>query len=360
MHALQGELPDVGKDRGAIVEPLRAELLQIAREAREIDARECEQDISTRGPVPSSLDHLATLLSGLAAKAVAAFDRVLEVDGTADADLDMGHGIPQARSDASTSLEFSLALEEVIESGDSPWKRATDVAFMGRLELCGKRGTLQRLREQARGDLLFEECCSTRRRIIKSTGGVEIVLAEALNESSVFGEFYETEAQRAARIRRAYASFVSRIREVLARRAEIDVHKKVRLCAVIIAKINGSDVYQDLRSEDRRTLRDLQSRLLDWLRFDQTESAGLRVLRDLEAFAELLQGINRRAVLVENDLRVLARLRERVGSNTAPPAWTASIVGRDAALDDLIDSHTPMTDIRWAYAIERVTSNLTR
>lgn len=259
---------------------------------------------------------------------------------------------------------FDVLFEEIVEPANQPpkaWQRVADVSFMARWELDRKQRAIA-VAERADGDrALLSECCSIRRRVVRATSGVEQVLAEVEGCPSVFEGFYRTERQCAVETRAAYLSFASGLRGV--DDEHVPVVRGLRLAGISIARLIGRDIYQDLWVDDRLQIRELQRRLLDWLRHCGEPLEGRRLIGDVQAFAALLMQVNRRSVLMEHDQNVLHQfrmaLRQPLVDETTWSSVLSSVRGRERQLDQLIDARTPLVPHLWEATVERVLEDLT-
>jgi hypothetical protein len=123
----------------------------------------------------------------------------------------------------------------------------------------------------------------------------------------------------------------------------------------------GWDVYPSLRVRDRLQLRDLQRRVLEWLRTDRDTTAGMRVWQDLVGFLEMLAQVNRRQELVDHDTRAVCEAAAKlvgVSHTDLVPAETmallTSLEGIDEDVDALLASDERASVRAWVAQIERL------
>jgi hypothetical protein len=127
----------------------------------------------------------------------------------------------------------------------------------------------------------------------------------------------------------------------------------------------GWEVYPNLRVSDRLHLRELQRRILDWLRGPSDPAVGLRVWQDLEAFLQLLSLINRRQELIDHDHQIVIAASASVCTCTEPslPESTMQLLARLEGLDDDIDvllaSPERSEPARWRTTLERFGASTT-
>ncbi|MCA9701312.1 MAG: hypothetical protein KC431_27565, partial [Myxococcales bacterium] len=120
--------------------------------------------------------------------------------------------------------------------------------------------------------------------------------------------------------------------------------------------------YEDFRVEDRRSLRSLQQRIIDWIRGDRDEVDGWQIFADLQAFASLALTVSRRPVLCEHDRAVLELLLcalEMPGADqVAVYRLLETIRGRDQEIDDLIEGQVDLLPSLWLEPTRRVLAGL--
>lgn len=247
---------------------------------------------------------------------------------------------------------FDLVLDEFVEEAApaSPDRHIADLAFMARWELVRKRSGIAE--SLAAGDerRLVGECCSARRRIIKALSGVERVLAEVEQLPTLFANIYMTERQRAVETRAAYHVFRVGVHAASTQWAHRDLVRCMRLIGAGIARLIGRPIYEDLRIDDRRSIRAMQARLVRWVR-EPEPLEGRRLVSEIESAAALLMDVNRRPVLIEHDCEVLdkllAALRQPATDKAKFYVLLTTLRGRDAELDSLIELQRDLVADTW-------------
>jgi hypothetical protein len=236
--------------------------------------------------------------------------------------------------------KFYLKIDGLM-SAESGARRIVELAFMAQWEL--ERKALE-LRAMAAKDTDAWEAIarygSARRRVLKSTIAVETALSEQEGLASGLKDLHLTELHRSLETRRAYAIFRREIRRRPANEHD-GIKQALRTAGIATARLIGRDVYEDLRVTDRMRLRELQTKVLEWLRGEDGFDcdAGMELWQDLSAFADLLLQVNHRAELREHDgallERVYAGLFSSSPSGSVPDAMrlTRTLLGRDAELD---------------------------
>ncbi|MCA9656331.1 MAG: hypothetical protein H6712_08565 [Myxococcales bacterium] len=267
---------------------------------------------------------------------------------------------PSMEQGAADSGVFEAVFEELMEApepqGPSASQRIADVSFMARWELNRKRAAIDVAEDHDDEWSILSECCSTRRRVLEASGGVELVLCEEEGCTSVFEHVIQTEREIAVLTRHAFRSLMSSLENAEARAAE-DLVVGIRLAGTGVAMLVGRDVYQELRVKDRIGIRRIQRRMMDWLR-NPDEEEGRRLLSDASAFAALLMEVNQRPVLLEHDRAVLARLERKLAhpavEDVELPRVLYTIRGRDPELDALIDGSVELHPRAWMPPVTRV------
>jgi hypothetical protein len=225
----------------------------------------------------------------------------------------------------------------------SPGAAIGDLAFVAIAELRQHQHRLQGHRATQDAQDIISDCGSALRAIRKSLYALEPLLCEVEQTPQLLPPRLGTSLQ----VRRQYHklwSFAATIAPVDAS----TVRAALRGAGTRIAILVGSQVHQLLREDDRFRLRELQCRILEWLRDgDETEPTGesavaaVRLWQDFALFVEMLRQVNLREELIEHDREVLrdAVAALRSGGEAvvnAVVAALAAIHGVDDALDELL------------------------
>jgi hypothetical protein len=333
--------------RSAEVGRIQRSLHAVAETARGIDTRTFEVDARAR-----VRDELAPTVRGV-------MDDTDAVLGDVLARYDQ----PPEAAAADSSGMFNRVFDDmVVEAPSDPRQRIADISFVARWELARKRVAV--VEAERRGDdwTLIAECCSARRRVVKAASGVERVLAEVEALPSLFAGLYQTERQRAIETRAAYYAFVIGVRSAELQWQSRDLERCLRLIGTGIARLVGRSIYEELRIEDRRSLRSLQARLFTWLRGTSEPREGLRLISEISAFGSLLMEVNRRPSLIEHDREVLgkllAALTQPATDKQALFRTLVTIRGRDPELDHLIDAQADLRPDLWHDLAETLLARL--
>lgn len=242
--------------------------------------------------------------------------------------------------------------EEPTEGADSTSAAPTShsrldlgtVAFFAQLELRGTRERLRHVTQTAGPIALLGACDSSLRGIHKALGALDSAISERCGSPALFD--FATDLDRSLRVRRCYGRFRDKM---LAADAVADDHprRRLRWAGTAIAVLVGDKVYPELRVADRLQIRELQHRILAWLRLPvaaSTHAAGHELWSDLMAFVGMLERINQRQELQEHDQRLLRSARsyaKRALSSRFPEEFVAelrSLTGREPELDLLLGS----------------------
>ncbi len=330
---------------------LQRSLRSVAEAAQSINTRDFEL-----APRESVLAKLVPLLREV-------LDDAITVLGQTLAWYEAPSAIDTADDSAMFNLVFDDMVDDIVDDPcpADPRQRIADIAFMARWEVERKRSALGEAM-QGEDARLIAECCSVRRRVVKATSGVERVLAATEGQPTVFASLFQTERQRAIETRSAYYVFALRIQASADVWQTRDLLRCIRLIGASMAQLVGRPIYEDLRFEDRKSLRSLQIRLIDWLRGEQDAREGQRLISELMAFTSLLMAVNRRPVLIEYDCEVLAKLIAAL----AQPATDAKVFhrllstlrGREPEIDRLIERQADLHPDLWLDIAQRTLARL--
>lgn len=339
---------------------LHDRILRCASHARAVDVR------------PFELRGAADVISGLVPPVTAVISDAIEVcrgvvaaydtveSASADAALDDVFGTDDDEGRASSVFHVDV---DALVSG-SERRAVADVAFLGVTELRPKLARVERLGTHGDPWEVVAECGSGLRRVGKSLTAIEVVLCrvEGLEARLSFA----TQLARSLQVREQYA----RLRRTIVRNVPdaATLQRSLRRVGTAIAMLIGKDVYPDLRIHDRRQLRELQARILEWLPPisepgeappDDHVREGLRLWQDIVGFAGLLSQVSRRQELVEHDAaqldRALTALRTSAREKIDDDLVRAlrSLRGLDDELDALLEEQT-LASAAWAPVVRRL------
>lgn len=296
-----------------------ARLLAAAAQARELDIRPCEQGAACSELVPRVIDAVESAMD-VCRCLLATYDE------------------PEVQTWSSEQPPESTGefLRELDEAAVKAGPQVGDLAFMGVAALEPKRAALERLRSCEDKWLVVAECSSARRRILKALTALEAALAveEGRRTRLTFG----SELSRSLQTRQQY----TKLRRTLVasdfapERAKAQLRKAGTSIAIFI----GKDIYPDLRISDRRQLRSIQVRIIDWLRADECAETARRLHEDLVMFARLIAQVRHRVELLEHDGAVLRKLLEEPETRRTQ-GMLRSLLGLHDDLDALLAQGQP-------------------
>lgn len=294
-------------------------MVELHAAAREVDLRAFED--ADPGTVASVLSPRAAELTE---RGVAIADALLKE-------------FERGSSSSSSSRNYGLAIDAVVSSSSST--KVADLAFMVVAEL---RQALARLRLHGpTGDAweMMAECGSALRRLQKSLCALEHALCEERGLEPLLS--YDFELALSLVVRRKYAQ-LWRFADAQQPRDEAGVRGALRGAGTRLAQLIGGDVYGKLRENDRKQVRLLQRRVLDWLRQEPPDvRTGNRLWEDFAGFCSMLRQINLRQELVEHDRAELEKLEQRLAAPVVSMDGAAAQLHGLIGLDDRLDALDP-------------------
>lgn len=250
--------------------------------------------------------------------------------------------IPEANTGAwNAYLPFEHAVDATLAAKLGSHQAVDEIAFIAQLELRQRGERLGRIRAAQGSAVLLGECDSSLRRLRKAMTAVDAAIANVEGVAPVLD--FSSELQTSLAIRRAYARFRCQL-VVEGSPAEVTLRARFRAVGTQIAILVGWDVYREMRVQDRLLLRDLQRRILAWLRDDSASDEGHRLWQDFAACVEMFGLVNRRQELIAHDRELVRALlaRDAAGALAGDAAWQAiaPLEGLDPELDTLLVSDT--------------------
>ena len=354
-HCEEGGVPASSK---AALEGIRAPLIDIVEEIGRVNVRDFEGR-----PAAELVIELQPIVAVLVDRAIAAMDEVVDeaVARCAGASEAAGPSDREASADAALDDRFELALDSLVDQTDPTVQAIDDIAFVARMELRQRRSRLAALTaDRSRIDIL-SECERALRGVRKSLGALDQTMSDTLGLPRRLG--YESELHVSLRVRRCYARFRRQILDGGEPSYE-EVHPRLRAAGTVIAVLIGRDIYPELRIRDRLQIRELQDRILAWLRAGRDDLAGgLRLYQDLAAFVGMLTEVNNRQELVAHDA---ALVEEAHGQLSADASDGESLIplpllrkldalrGLDDEVDALLDEPEPRDRGAWESIVARL------
>lgn len=343
--------PSADGAAGALT-PLQRDLCALVARVQRVDLRDFETasaDAIWRDLVPVVVAAVADARA-LIGRVLEACDAVREAQPT-----------PRDTGNASSAfLPFDVAIDEAVRTGEGSLQAVDDIGFLVHLELRQRAERLERL-SAGHGQLtLIGEADGGLRRIRKGLAALDAAIASATGAAATLD--FATELRTSLVVRRAYARFRQRL-TAGGEPAAGELRARLRGVGTQIAVLVGWQAYPLLRVRDRLQLRELQGRILGWLRTDASDDAltGLRLWQDVVAFVEMLAQVNRRQELVEHDtalvVTALAALRGAPPPDGEAGALLAPLEGLDDELDRLLAADAPTADALRG-ALERLGARL--
>lgn len=262
-----------------------------------------------------------------------------------DAVIETAQSIVASVAPAQTGQDDDLDLfgEAAPAPPDALPNTAGDLAFLGCLELRQCKERLERAKRSEKVAAVLIECDTGLRRARKVLRALDQALARATFEAPRIA--VQSELETSLAVRRAYAKFATRLLGS-GDPTPTTLHAHLRRAGTSIAMLIGWDVYPAFRVRDRLGLRELQGRLLAWLREGGADAdGGMHLWQDLVSFVRLLGEVNRRQELVEHDRLLLTLLVEHLRTGDTPDTTLASFAerlrGLDQELDQLFEGRDP-------------------
>lgn len=215
-----------------------------------------------------------------------------------------------------------------------------DVAFMANAELVQHQQRLATHHADRDVQEMISDCGSALRGIKKSLYAIEPLLCEVERIPPLLPSHLET----SLKVRRHYRklwTFASQVGEV----APESVRAALRGAGTRISILAGSEVYSLLREDDRFYIRELQVRVLEWLRTGTDHQSAIRIWQDFALFVEILRQVNLREELVRHDREMVARAIELLSEPGEQAIGEASellkpVLGVDDGLDQAVANET--------------------
>ncbi|MCA9664767.1 MAG: hypothetical protein KC503_04235 [Myxococcales bacterium] len=294
-------------------------------------------DIRTYEARDADLDALAAQVGDILDSALAVLDEIVAGADASDESesLDSLEFDPGAMTPTSY-LSFDRAVDGAVRREIRSTRAVGEIAFIAQLELQQRSQRLAWGRAQRRKLVVLAECDSALRRVLKAASAVDTAVARAFGGAPQ--QRFESELQSSLDVRTTYARF----RRAVYGHQALPLLKRLRAVGTEIAVLIGRATYPRMRVRDRLLMRQLQSRILEWLRHyegPRSERDGTRLWQDICGFVDMLMQISKRQELVEHDREVAARLRAELaasGGRLCPVSELSPLEGLDASVDDLL------------------------
>lgn len=333
MMAVDLDLRLHGPPRPAIaLAPFQPAMAELAARAAAVDIRAFER--LDRQRIDEELHPFTTRIL---AEAIALLDKILAAcehgDGGQSGDEDLG--------------ELARVLDLGAETASSH-EAVEELAFVAQLEL---RQRQTRVSHAQRGsDLLnrLVEHESALRRIERALGALDHAIARFEHVPSLLD--HTPLLQTSLAVRRAYARFALVVANA-GPPTTTELRPRLRQLGTQIAVMIGWDIYPSLRVQDRLVLRQLQDRVLAWMRSPDADPAdGVRIWSDLASCVEMFQQVRNRQELREHDQVTVVALTaqlERLPADEPLPAETwarlQTLIGVDPGCDPTLLERQPVS-----------------
>ncbi len=159
---------------------------------------------------------------------------------------------------------------------------------------------------------------------------------------------YKKRLQESIGIRRIYAKF--RMRLGLLEEGVPDLHRRLFSLGNLLAMVVGHRLFLRFRPGDRMLFRQLQLRIIEWIKHTPDDGAvGLHLWQDILGAAQFLMEINNRCILFENDRDCVIALKKLIAKLPAddvlegkPLQKSQELLGRSLDLDVLLQGDQPV------------------
>jgi len=286
--------------------------------------------------------------------------------------------VPQVRAVVTVTSDFLGRILEHYEaradfdpnSADSPkppsdHQRITDVAFVARIELRFKQGSLRNVQAHGTSPMqIIGLCASALSRCYKGITAVENALCQ--HEGLVSRLSAVAGVNAAIEVRKAYAKFRSAVLNGEPPNPET-LRNRLLNASIAIGRLVGCEVYREMRYNDRAELGKLQQRISGWMN-DKTAGveSGMRLWKDLVVFTELLEAVNGRSELVEHDRWVVDHVYTQLFDSSARPqkipeelmGYLVKLYGRNDEIGKLIDLGAQARPVDWQAPLRRLRAEL--
>lgn len=243
----------------------------------------------------------------------------------------------EASSAWASHLPFEREIDAAVATKLGSRRAVEEIAFIAQLELRQREDRLCRIGARQGATALLGECDSSLRRVRKALNAVDAAIAKAEDVPPRLD--FTSELETSLAVRRAYAKFRARL-NLDGEPVPETLRARLRAAGTQIAILVGWDAYPEMRVQDRLLLRDLQQRILGWLRggSDATPAAGLRLWQDLAASVEMFSLVNRRQELVAHDSDIVRKLADAAANTSRDELRSAlrALDGLDPELDRLL------------------------
>ncbi len=275
--------------------------------------------------------------------------------------------VPRVRTLLAMTSELLGRILEYYEarSGESDHQRITDVAFMARVELRFKHGSLRNVQAtDGAPTQIIGLCAGALSRSFKAATAVENALCA---HHGLVSRLSATAGVNASlEVRKAYARFRHAVLNGAPPTAE-DLRHRLLNASIAIGRLVGCDVYREMRYSDRAELGKLQQRISAWMN-EKTAGveSGMRLWQDLVVFTELLDAVNGRSELLEHDRWVVDHVYTELFDSSSRPqripeklmGYLVRLYGRNDEIGKLIELGARARPEDWQDPLRRLRTEL--
>lgn len=261
--------------------------------------------------------------------------------GSGEDDEGFGDLFAETETDSTTEI---VPLRSDAAAAKSPTAAIGDLAFVALTELRQHQHRLQAHRPSLEKKEILSDCGSALRAIRKSLYALEPLLCEVEKTPRMLPPRLGSSLE----VRRQYHKLWSFAAATGAVDAS-NVRTALRGAGTRIAILTGCEIYHLLREDDRFRIRELQERILCWLReIDENDeraaTMAVQLWQDFALFVEMLRQVNLREELLDHDRKVLRAAVEELRKNGEASVNSVcemlnsptGVVGVDDALDELL------------------------
>lgn len=260
--------------------------------------------------------------------------------------LDEHH--PRIRHVLIEGVALATSAEQLpVEPEESSRSGLVELAPFVRGELSSKLERIVTIRNRALAWELGAELASARRRVIRSMTALDSAAAEDCGDQPRHNGDEDLDAS--LRTRKMLSFFRKRVQQ-LGEPPNETLPGALRTAGIEVARMVCSETFSDLRIHDRVQARQLQQRIMSWLRGDTADMVhlvdGRHLLQDVAAFAALVAAVSQREDLVRHDLQLIREAEKEVErGGVVPPIWhhkLRALEGRNDELDLLLTERGPI------------------
>jgi len=272
----------------------------------------------------------------------------------------------QSAQNTDSRESFNVEIERIVDvvanntlsTGALSYTKLADIAFISSIELTTHSKKLGQLRDGLTSWELIAAYSSALRGITKTMSAIEFILCDIHSCPERLN--FQTQLEYSQRSRRAYLH----LRRVFLKQgapSEQTIYAHMRSAGTQIAVLIGQDIYPHLRVEDRAQLREIQHKILNWLRDEEVGPlVGIRLWQDMAGVLDIFCQISRRQELVEHDGNTVETIYDKLCKATDDEVDShshgevLSLEGLDPELDGLLYTSSPPKVSELVLPLERL------